>query len=86
MKWIVIFIVSLGASYLAISARSLLPKNIMRATVLQTLLYSAFGLITIAIILLTIISGLFVFGLLLQAYEAGAKVLNEDGDRRLPPE
>jgi hypothetical protein len=79
MKWLLIFLVSLAASYLAFLSRGLLPSNIMRATVLQAVLYSVLGLVNIALVLLTIISGLIVFSLLLRAYETGAKILNEVG-------
>jgi hypothetical protein len=79
IKWLLIFFVSLGASYLAFSSRGLLPSNIMRATVLQAVLYSILGLVKIALVLLTMISGLIVFSLLLRAHETGAKILNEVG-------
>lgn len=85
-KWLLIFVVGLGASYLAVLARSLLPKDIMRATLWQTVIYCVLGLASVGVALLTIIAGLFVFGLLLQAYEIGAKVLNGTHDiQRKPP-
>ena len=86
MKWMLIFVVSLAASYLAISSRGLLPRNIMRATLAQTVIYCVLGLVSVGVLLLTIIAGLFVFGLLLQAYEIGAKVLNgtHDIERKRP--
>ena len=86
MKWMLLFIVSLGASYLAVSAHSLLPKDIMRAALSQIVIYSVAGLLSVGVMVLTIISGWFVFGLLLQAYEIGAKVLNgtHDIERKRP--
>jgi hypothetical protein len=81
MRCILIFILGLGASYLMVLSRRLFPADIMRATLLQVVLYGLFGLVASATILTTIIYGLRVFSLLLQAYEAGAKVLNGNDHR-----
>lgn len=70
----------------------------MQVTDGQTIAYDVLGLIGVAvrlmtiisIILMTVISGLVVFSLLLGAYVPGAKILNEsheqDTDRHLPPQ
>ena len=86
MKWMLIFVVSLAASCLAVSSRALLPKDIMRATLWQTVIYCVLGLISGGVVLLTIVAGVCVFGLVLQAYEIGAKVLNgtHDIERKRP--
>jgi hypothetical protein len=77
IKSILVFLASLSTFFLLGRVQGSFKITIMHATVVQALLYNAFGLLRLAILIITIISGIAVWSYLLMAYEAGAKVLNK---------
>ena len=86
MKWLLIFLVGLGASYLAVSTRALLLKNIRRPALWLVVIDLLHGLLSIGVLVLTIIAGVIVFTHILRAYEIGAKDLNGTHNiERKPP-
>jgi hypothetical protein len=81
IRYTLMFLVSLGACFLLRWMRGFFPVNTMHASALQLVADTAFGLLRLAVLITTIMYGLWVFSLLLQAYEAGAKVLNGNDHR-----